>query len=360
MAQGVFKMGAFYRSVVRPILFLQEEEAAHDLGLLAMRMANGGPANWALHTLTRLRNTEPIELMGLKFPTAVGMAAGMDKNGEIWRAAAALGFGHVEIGTITSQKQTGNERPRLFRYPKEEAIINRMGFNNDGAEAVGKRLKVMGAGKSRPCPLGINIGKSRTTPLEKATEDYLESFSELAPYADYFSINVSSPNTPELRRLQGGDFLPSLLGALTDANRARAKRLGQRPIPILVKIAPDLSFREIDEILQAICDTGIDGIIATNTSVQRPGEFRNIEQGGGLSGRPLLPLALKVVNYIHHATEGKLPIIGCGGVSDPRSAGQMMDAGASLVQTYTGFVFGGPFFAAEIAQALSPRQRGWV
>ncbi len=354
-------MGFYYEKLIRPVLFRQDPEAAHDLGLTALDyLGRIGPLCRMMERYNSPRKVEPIKLWGLSFPNAVGLAAGMDKNGQIWRAAPALGFGFVEIGTVTFHKQPGNERPRLFRLPEHGAIINRMGFNNEGAEAVAARLKRTMDKSRKSIPIGINIGKSKVTALEEAASDYLGSFQLLADYGDYFAINVSSPNTPDLRKLQGADFLPALLGELVKANRNRAKKLGNQPKPLLLKIAPDLSFREIDSVLQTLIDAELDGIIATNTTVARPGAIARVDQSGGLSGLPLHRRACEVVNYISRSTEGKLPIIGVGGIDSAESAGQMVDAGASLVQIYTGFIYRGPFLPKVLAQALAPRHQNWV
>ncbi len=354
-------MGYLYEKVIRPVLFTQDAEDAHkNAASMLSKLSKMRLVCRVLEGYSKPDYVRPIELFGLKFPTAVGLAAGMDKNAEFWRAAPAFGFGHVEIGTVTAQKQPGNPTPRIFRYPREEAVINRMGFNNEGAEFVAGTLHRSGAHLQRPIPLGINIGKSRVTPLDNAVSDYLESFAKLADYADYFTINVSSPNTPDLRRLQGDEYLPQLLGELKEASRVRARNLGVKPLPILLKIAPDLTFPQIDAVLGHIADKGIDGIIATNTTLARPGEFALVNQTGGLSGRPLTRRALEIVNYISHATEGKLPIIGVGGIMDESCAARMMDAGASLVQIYTGWIYRGPFFPARIAACLAARQRPWI
>jgi dihydroorotate dehydrogenase len=351
-------MAVWYEKLVRPLLFRLEAEKAHELGVTALELLGRAPwlCAW-MQSLNQPSRTQPIEVFGLKFPNAVGLAAGMDKSARMWRAASALGFGHVEIGTITQHPQPGNEKPRVFRYPREEALVNRMGFNNLGAEAIAQQLKATGAADKRRIPLGINIGKSKVTPLDRATEDYLASFNRLAAFADYFAINVSSPNTPDLRRLQTGDLLAELLKSLQVANRQRAVKLGKKEVPLLVKIAPDLGFREIDAVLSVVQDHGVAGLIATNTTVDRTGARRVFRESGGLSGRPLHRKSVHVVNYIYRATNGRLPIIGVGGIMDPVSAGAMLDAGASLVQSYTGFVYRGPFFPADLARALATRQR---
>jgi dihydroorotate dehydrogenase len=353
-------MGLFYEKVIRPVLFTQDPEKAHDLGV--MLLSEMSRHRWLCRLLESYnQNTQldPIELFGLKFPNAVGLAAGMDKNAQFWRAMGALGFGHVEIGTVTHQKQPGNPRPRVFRYPEESAVINRMGFNNEGAKVVAQSLKKSRADCRRHIPLGINIGKSRTVEIEKAAEDYLASFNLLAEYADYFTINVSSPNTPELRKLQGAEYLKTLLQTLVDANQRRASKLGVKKIPILVKIAPDLTFSEVDEVIQVVYDVGLSGIVATNTTIERPGVFATNKEKGGLSGKPLHMRSCEVVNYIYRATSGKLPIIGVGGIMDVAGAARMIDNGASLVQIYTGFIYRGPFFPKTLARSLQSRHSNW-
>jgi dihydroorotate dehydrogenase len=353
-------MGVFYEKLVRPALFTLDSEHAHELGIDALAVLS------ALPPLCRLMekwnglpaaHSRPVEAFGLKFPNAVGLAAGFDKNARAWPAAAALGFGHVEIGTVTALRQPGNDRPRVFRYPKSEAVINRLGFNNHGAEAVAKRLSHRTGPGHRRIPLGINLGKSKVAPLDQAVADYLASFAHLAGHADYLVLNVSSPNTPGLRQLQDVDRLRELLGAITTANRARATQPGQVRKPLLLKIAPDLNFRQIDAVLESIAEFGLDGIIATNTTLARPGPFAAVSEAGGLSGAPLCSRSTEIISYIARSTGGRLPIIGVGGITDAASAGEKLDAGATLVQLYTGLVYRGPFFAAEVARALADRQR---
>lgn len=354
-------MGLIYQKIIKPILFKQEPERAHEIAVLALKfMGDLGPITRLFESYNQIK-VQPVELFGLKFPNRVGIAAGFDKNAECFKAAGAIGFGHIEAGTVTLYRQPGNPKPRLFRFPDEEAIINRMGFNNDGAKIVAERLaKLVHKNKPRTIPLGINIGKSKITPIEEAEQDYVGSFSLLADYADYITINVSSPNTVGLRELQGKKQLKSLLSALKTANTERAKKLGSRELPMLLKIAPDLSFPQIDSILEIIQDLNFAGIVATNTTLQRPGVFAKMDHAGGLSGRPLHRLSCDIIKYIHLQTAGKLPIIGVGGIMDPQSAGQTMDAGASLVQIYTGMIYKGPFLGREIARSLSWSQRPWV
>ncbi|ATC65906.1 dihydroorotate dehydrogenase (quinone) [Nibricoccus aquaticus] len=351
-------MNFLYEKVVRPVLFKMDSEHAHERGVAAMALLGRlTPVCRILERLSRLpAAAKPVEAFGLKFPNAVGLAAGFDKNARAWPAAAALGFGHVEIGTVTALGQPGNPKPRMFRYPAEEAVINRMGFNNEGCEAVAARLaKQPGVGKRR-IPLGVNLGKSKVADLDQAVADYLTSFAKLADYADYLVLNVSSPNTPDLRKLQDEERLRELLGAITSANRERAALPGKVRVPVLLKIAPDLSFRQIDAVLTAIAEFGLDGIIATNTTLARPGYFASVNEAGGLSGVPVRKRSTEIVRYIALATGGTLPIIGVGGITDEASAGEKLDAGATLVQVYSGMIYRGPFFARDLAHGLSERQ----
>jgi dihydroorotate dehydrogenase len=352
-------MNFLYEKVVRRLLFALDSEKAHEVGVDAMALLGRlTPLCRALERWHCLPATaRPVEAFGLRFPNAVGLAAGFDKNARAWPAAAALGFGHVEIGTVTALGQPGNPKPRMFRYPAEEAVINRMGFNNEGCEAVAARLaKQPGVGRRR-IPLGVNLGKSKVADLDQATADYLTSFATLADHADYLVLNVSSPNTPDLRKLQDEERLRELLGAITAANRERAAQPGKNRVPVLLKIAPDLSFRQIDAVLAAITEFGLDGIIATNTTLARPGYFTSVNEAGGLSGAPVRTRSTQIIRYIALATGGRLPIIGVGGITDAASAGEKLDAGATLVQVYTGMIYRGPFFARDLAHGLSARQR---
>lgn len=354
-------MDVFYEKILRPILFKQDPETAHELAMRAMHLAaNLTPLRLLMESLNLVRTEKPIKLFGLEFPNQIGLAAGFDKDAHIWRGAGAFGFGHVEIGTVSRQKQAGNPKPRMFRYPDDEAVVNACGFPNDGAEVIAKRLSKFPAKRKRKVPLGINIGKSKITPLEEAAEDYVFSFNALADYADFFVVNVSSPNTPELRRLQGTDFLPNLLSEIKKANLDRAKKLGGSKIPIVLKIAPDLTFREIDSILAVLLELEFDGICATNTTITRPEACPYMEKSGGLSGGPLFEKSVEVVSYIHRLLKGKLPIIGVGGITNAERAGRMADAGASLIQVYTGMIFRGPFYARELAKSLKWRYTDWV
>ena len=353
-------MDAFYEKVLRPIFFKQNPELAHEMALNAMKVVGAVPPLRALmEYFTLIKTKKPVNVFGVDFPNRVGLAAGFDKDAHIFRAAAAFGFGHIEIGTVSMLKQPGNPKPRMFRYPHLEAVVNSCGFPNDGSEEISKRLAATyPKNRKLSCPLGINIGKSKITPLENAAEDYLASFNALVDYADFFVINVSSPNTPELRRLQGKEFLPNLLGAVSKANEDRAKKLSVKRVPIILKIAPDLTFNEIDSILEVLTDLNLDGICATNTTIERA--EANMQTKGGMSGAPLFEKSLEVVRYISKATEGNLPIIAVGGITNTERAGMMMDAGASLVQIYTGMIYRGPFFARSIAKSLLWKDSNWL
>lgn len=346
-------MGSFYKHIIRPFLFRQDPERAHEIAVFALKtLGKCRPLALMMEHYNRVK-AQKISLFGLEFANRVGIAAGFDKNAECFRAAAALGFGHIEIGTVTKDRQAGNPKPRLFRYPESLALINRMGFNNDGAETIAERLrKTAPLKKNRKLPIGINIGKSKATSLEESHLELVSIFSLLADHADYFTINVSSPNTQSLRKLQTKDYLPTLLQTLSNANLERAKKMGSKALPLLLKIAPDLSYPEIDFILESLLHHNFSGIVATNTTIQRPASFDKIEEVGGLSGSPLFEQSLKIVNYIHKSTGEKLPIIGSGGIMDIKSAGRMLDAGASLLQLYTGLVYNGPFFGNDIAHGL--------
>jgi dihydroorotate dehydrogenase len=353
-------MGALYEKLLRPLFFHLDSERAHEIGVDLMAfLGKVSPLCRFLEAHSRLSPAQfrPVEAFGLKFPNAVGLAAGFDKNARAWPAAAALGFGHVEIGTVTALAQPGNPRPRMFRYPAQEAVINRLGFNNQGSEAVAAALSKHALPGKRRIPLGINLGKSKVTEIDAASEDYLKSFTRLADFADYVVLNVSSPNTPGLRQLQDESRLRELLSVITHANLDRMTSKKKARVPILLKIAPDLGYSQIDAALSVISDYGLDGVIATNTTLGRPGVFAAVTETGGLSGAPLGARSTQVISYIARITGGKLPIIGVGGITDVVGAAQKLDAGAVLVQVYTGMIYRGPFFAADLARGLSDRQR---
>lgn len=354
-------MGVIYENIVRPLLFKMEPEQAHDRGRTALMALGALPTlcHW-VRRYNQVCDDKPVKLFGLEFPNRIGLAAGMDKDAEFPRAIEALGFGHAEVGTVTPEAQAGNPRPRLFRCPEQGSLVNRMGFNNKGSEAMLNALSKNYPKGKRGMPVGVNVGKAKNTPLDEAVEDYLACFRTLADQADYFTINISSPNTQGLRDLQGASYLRDLLQVFRDENVAHAKKLGRAPHPLLLKIAPDLTFREIDAILDVLLDLNYDGIIATNTTIQRPGGFPS-KEGGGLSGGSFIrKRSNDVINYIYKATEGKLPIIGVGGIDSAEAAGEKIDAGASMVQIYTGWVYRGPFFARELAKAIKSKSEDWI
>jgi dihydroorotate dehydrogenase len=332
-----------YERLVRPILFSLDPETAHHLALGSLRAVSG--LTFALRALRSFQPpARPRTVFGLTFPNPIGLAAGFDKNGVALPAWAALGFGFIEIGTVTAQSQPGNPKPRIFRYPKQEALINRLGFNNDGAENIAARLRALREKGQWPgIPVGINIGKSKATPIENAVDDYLFSFRLLRELADYIVLNVSSPNTPSLRTLQEHDALESLLRAIRKENQISRK-------PILVKIAPDLSLSDLEEIVRTCEENGVAGIIATNTTLDHASIPTALHQSGGLSGRPLREKSTEFVRAI--ATRSQLPVIASGGISDAESAREKLDAGAQLLQIYTGYVYRGPSLLAEIVNAL--------
>ncbi|MFF4596567.1 quinone-dependent dihydroorotate dehydrogenase [Amycolatopsis sp. NPDC001319] len=339
-----------FEKIARPGLY---RLAYHDPELVHERtvrlLSRVGPA---LGPLARVYGTDdPVTVLGLRFPNRVGLAAGMDKNGRALTAWPALGFGFVEVGTVTRHAQPGNPKPRLFSLPESDAVINRMGFNNDGAEALARRLAAQG--KPR-VPLGISIGKSKVTPLDEAVADYRFSLRALHPYADYFAVNVSSPNTPGLRALQDKAALGELLAEL----RRTSSELGGST-PLLVKVAPDLTDSALAELLEVCLDHGVAGLIATNTTLSRdgiaPAEAHLATESGGLSGRPLTARALDVVRFVHDHTDGKLPIIGVGGILGPDDAHRLLDAGASLVQLYTGFALHGPALVRRVSRGIAGR-----
>ncbi len=359
-------MNTLYEYFIRPAVFkmFKDAESAHDKALTALRLfSKMKPAVAIMEHFNqnngRLPAQKPIEAFGLKFPNIVGLAAGFDKQARCWPALGALGFGHVEIGTITNKAQSGNEKPRLFRYPKFEAAVNSFGFPNDGADEIARRLSHGPKKGKRSFPLGINIGKSKVCPLESAVDDYLESFRKLVSYADYVAINISSPNTPNLRELHDKKYLSVLLRELQKENRAIALKNKGKPLPLLLKIAPDLTFAQLDEILEVVEEAELGGIIATNTTIERPEYMGDVEKKGGLSGAPLMRKALDIVRYIVGRSEGKLPVVGSGGINSLEDADRFLSVGAVLIQIYTGMIYRGPFFARDIAKANAWRQTAW-
>ena len=333
--------------LARPFLFQLDPERAHHGALRFLDVAcrfglAGAIAGAIVHC--------PRRVMGLEFPNPVGLAAGLDKNGEHIESLAALGFGFIEVGTVTPRPQPGNPAPRLFRIPEARAIVNRMGFNNDGVE----RLVDNVARARYRGILGINIGKNFDTPIERAAEDYLYCLRKVHAAASYVAVNISSPNTANLRQLQWSDHLDRLLGKLTEENRRLAARHG-RTVPLAVKIAPDLNTEEIGQMAASFERHGVDAVIATNTTISRDGVegLANSEQAGGLSGAPLKDRASAVVRELARSLAGRIPIIGVGGVFSVADAREKLDAGASLVQLYSGLIYQGPGLARRIAAGLA-------
>lgn len=329
----------FY-TLIRPLLFQLKPETAHHLTLVSLFW-------WHRLGLLKKPSTKapPAHVMGIDFPNPLGLAAGLDKNGDYINALAALGFGFVEIGTITPRAQTGNPRPRLFRLPEAQAIINRMGFNNKGVEYLIEQVK---KAQFRGV-LGINIGKNFDTPLEKASGDYLFCLDRVYPYASYIVINISSPNTPQLRQLHYGEALVELLTRLK-TRQAELAAQHHKYVPLVIKIAPDLTAEEITHLAHLCLQKSIDGIIATNTTTSREevSGIAQAEEPGGLSGKPLLQRAQAVVATLHRSLEGKIPIIACGGIMSAADAAAMFKAGASLIQIYSGLIYQGPKLIEEI------------
>jgi len=331
-------------------MFGLDAERAHDLGIEALKL---GLVSSATPDLSG--QFGEIERFGLKFANPLGIAAGFDKNGVVANQLASLGFGFVEVGTVTYGPQPGNLKPRLFRLPGDKALINRLGFNNDGAVAIAKRLEKL----ERQCVVGVNIGKNKDVPNEEATENYLKSFDLVHRAADYVAVNISSPNTPNLRELQRAKSLDGLIDIL----QSRNKDLGTKPL--LVKIAPDLTEAEIEEVVDIALRYDLDGIIATNTTISREDlNTTEIERlgAGGLSGRPLRKRATEVISTIYRYSKGKLPIVGVGGIFTSEDAFEKIAAGASLIQAYTGFVYGGPSFAHDVNIGLAGmlKERGFA
>jgi dihydroorotate dehydrogenase len=332
----------FYQQVLRPLLFLADPEAVHHLALDALSAGGALLQKLAAVPDPRLER----EVFGLRFPNPVGLAAGFDKNGVALPAWQGLGFGFAEIGTITARAQPGNPKPRIFRVPEAQALINRLGFNNNGCDEVAGRLQRLRQSERWPAiPIGINIGKSKVTALEEATADYLLTFERLQHFGDYFVLNVSSPNTPGLRSLQDRAALDGLLGHIQRRN-ALAK-------PVLVKIAPDLEWAAIEEIIALVEEHKLAGIIATNTTVNHSSIPEGRRQQGGLSGAPVRQRATEVVRFI--AERSKRPVIAVGGIMDADAALEKFDAGAALVQIYTGYIYEGPGLVGSICRALLAR-----
>ena len=371
-------MSWFYRNLVRPALFRHDAEEIHDQAMQAVAWAGRLPAVTDAIASFFAAPALPVHLFGLTFPNPLGIAAGLDKSAAGLPVWEALGFGFAELGGVTWHPQPGNPKPRLFRAPGDQALINRMGFNNPGAEAVAEKLRAWRAEGLWPRhPVGMNLGKSRVTPLEEAPLDYARSFQVLWPWIDFFVINVSSPNTPGLTGLQAKQPLAEILAAIQEANRSEAGRSekGRRPKPVLVKVSPDLSFDGLDSLLELAEEGQFAGFVATNTTTERPagsgletgpagsrplvGKRESIvsfpavySEAGGLSGRPLRCRSTEVIRHLYQESGGRVPIVGVGGISSGADAWEKIQAGASLLQVYTGLIYEGPTLAQEIVRYL--------
>jgi dihydroorotate dehydrogenase len=345
-------MTGLYERLIRPVLFQYDSESIHDFTLNSLGKVSQQPL--LLEAMASLFGTAdlPVDLFGLTFPNPIGLAAGMDKRAIAVPAWQAMGFGFSELGGVTWHDQPGNPQPRMFRAVQDRALVNRMGFNNPGAPMLGRKLaewRVSGLWPKHP--VGINLGKSKITPLEKAAEDYANSFLALRSYADFFVVNVSSPNTPNLRKLQDREALSEILNRLHDLNR------GESPIPVLVKIAPDLTNEALDDILELHDSRKVSGFVAANTTITRPetndpSAAATYAETGGLSGYPVKERATEVIRHLYRQTKGQAPIIGVGGIFTADDAWEKITAGASLVQLYTGLVYRGPGVVAEIIHGL--------
>jgi len=336
-------------SLARPFLFGLDPETAHELTMQSLARLQGTPLEWAY------RNGmvhDPIDLAGLTFPNRVGLAAGLDKNARCIDGLGALGFGFVEVGTVTPKPQPGNPKPRMFRLPQANALINRLGFNNEGLEAFIANVK-RSSFRQKGRILGLNIGKNAATPIENATSDYLVCLDGVYPHADYVTINISSPNTTNLRSLQTDEALESLLGAIAQRRKALAREHGRR-VPIFVKIAPDLDQAQVDMIAAALKRHGMDGVVATNTTTSRDAVqgLRHAGEAGGLSGAPVLEPSNRVIGQLRAALGKGFPIIGVGGIMSAEDAAGKIRAGADVVQIYTGLIYRGPDLVSEAARAI--------
>ncbi len=342
-----------YQRLFRPILFLKDAEQTHEqtLSLLSRLSFMEG----LLENLYTVRDSRlQVDLGPLRFSNPVGLAAGFDKNGEALRIWPGFGFGFIEIGAVTAHAQPGNPKPRLYRLPKDLALINRLGFNNDGAEAISKKLDALRQqGEFPGVPLGINIGRSKLVDNKDAAQDYLYTFQRLFTFGDFFTLNVSSPNTPNLRDLQGKDHLTDLLGAFQGRNKQLAQQQKVSPKPVFLKVAPDMDFSQLDQIIEVVLAQKLTGIAATNaTAFMRETLVTRTNEPGGLSGKPLRTKATSFIEHIYRSTQGKLAIIGVGGIFTAEDAYEKITAGASAVQILTGFVYEGPGAVKRINQGL--------
>jgi len=336
--------------ISRSLLFKLDPERAHHLALNAIASAGAlPPLRRMLTAKYAVTDAQPVDAFGIRFPNRVGLAAGYDKDAAGWRGLATLGFGHIEVGTVTPEPQPGNPRPRVFRLPEKRSLINRMGFPGEGAAAIAERLR------RRPSNgpiIGVNIGKQKTTELEEAVHDYTELMDVFAPLADYLAVNISSPNTPGLRRLQERDFLEGLLGGIAARRTQLADRL-ERGVPVVIKLAPDLEPDQLRTAIDVIVESGLDGIIATNTTISREGlDHPAAHEEGGLSGAALTARSTEIIAAIARHLDGALPIIGVGGIMGPEDARAKLEAGATLLQVYTGMIYEGPGLVKRILEAI--------
>ncbi|MBO9538359.1 quinone-dependent dihydroorotate dehydrogenase [Herbaspirillum sp.] len=339
----------FLYALARPLLFSLEPETAHHLTLPALRCA----ARYSLTDIIAKPARDPRTVMGIEFPNPVGMAAGLDKDGAYIDGLAALGFGFIEVGTVTPRAQPGNPLPRMFRLPAAGAVINRMGFNNGGVDAFVANVQASRFYQEKQGVLGLNIGKNADTPIERAAEDYVHCLEKVYPYASYVTVNISSPNTKNLRQLQGASELDALLSQLKSAQRRLADRHG-RYVPVALKIAPDMDQEQVKNVADALLRHKIDGVIGTNTTITRDAVkgMPHGEEAGGLSGKPVFDLSNRVIRGLKAELGDALPIIGVGGIFSGADARAKVDAGASLVQLYTGLIYQGPALVRECAEAL--------
>lgn len=340
-------------ALTRPFLFGLDPEQAHDLTLAALARVQHTPLVCAI---AQKRVDDPVTVAGLKFPNRIGLAAGLDKNGRCIDAFGAMGFGFVEVGTVTPKAQPGNPKPRMFRLPQADALINRLGFNNGGLDAFVANVKRARFRRDGGI-LGLNIGKNAATPIERAVDDYLLCLDGVYPHADYVTVNISSPNTKNLRELQSDAALDALLGALQERRTALAQRHG-RSVPMFVKIAPDLDDAQVGVIAATLQKNRIDGVIATNTTIARDAvkDLPHGNETGGLSGRPVFEASNRVITLLRAALGKAYPIIGVGGVMSGADAAKKREAGADLIQVYTGFIYRGPPLVTEAARALAARR----
>ena len=340
-------------ALARPFLFGLDAESAHELTMASLAGTQGTPLSLA-YCGTRI--DDPVEMAGLKFPNRVGLAAGMDKNARCIDGLAAMGFGFVEVGTVTPLAQAGNPKPRMFRLTQASALINRLGFNNDGLDAFLAnvvRSRVRARGGNNPLVLGLNIGKNAATPIENAIDDYLICLTGVYPHADYVTVNISSPNTKNLRALQSDEALDSLLNQIAERREVLARERGKR-VPLFVKIAPDLDQQQVEVIAATLKRHGMDGVVATNTTLSRDAVkgMRHAEEAGGLSGAPVLEASNRVIGQLRSALGSGFPIIGVGGVMSATDAVSKIKAGADVVQIYTGLIYSGPALVADAARAI--------